>query len=885
MRLRDSLRFRIATFFHRSELNSEMEAELRSHIQHRADDLERSGLTHAEAERRARIEFGGYQRFKEECRESAGVHFVETLLQDLRFALRVLRKSPGFAAVAVLTLALGIAANAVVFSVMNAFILRPALNVPRPKDLYETEIPGRIFTLSYPDYLDYRDRNRSFTELAISALDVAAMDTGGDPLRVWLDRVSGNYFDVLGVRPFLGRFFHRSDEHGPNSAPYIVLAYSFWHTHFNDDRGVVGRTVQLNKHPFTIIGVAPPGFRGTWLLFHSPMFIPMINQEEVNGVSVLNERGIDSELGFMFGRLKKGVTPAEATGDLNSITSYLKKTYPKDKHPSTMSLGQLGLGDWKSSIRAFLGGLIFLAGLILLAVCANLGSLFAARAADRSRDLAMRLSLGAGRVRVLRQLFTEAVLLSLAGGAVGLGGAVVLLRWLSDWQPIPQAPLSAIVNPDGSVYGVALLLALASGFVFAAVPAKQVLRTSPYQVIKAGSTGRVGGQIAVRDWMLGAQVAICALLVISSMVAVRGLARSLHTNLGIEPRNTLLVETRLNMAGYRDYEVPPMQQRMIDNLDSIPGVASTGLVSPWPPVRATYSRSIVFADKTIDLRPSNAAADPITYSISPEYFRAAGTALLSGRVFTSHDDKNGPRVAVVNPEFARKLFGSAAQAIGAHYKMPDGTRIRVVGIVEQGKYTSNLAEAPQPAMFLPILQLPSNDTWLVLRSPRDPQQLSAVVREKLREVDPGLSLYIQTWNTEIDAAFFAPRMAAISLGVLGVIGALLSITGVFGLAAYSVSKRLRELGIRIALGAQRKEVLEAALGRAFKLLAFGSAAGLLLGILSSRVLASIVYQADSHDPLVLAGAVLAMSLVGLLATWIPARRALSIDPSMLMREV
>ncbi|HEV2381371.1 MAG TPA: ABC transporter permease [Terriglobia bacterium] len=321
-----------------------------------------------------------------------------------------------------------------------------------------------------------------------------------------------------------------------------------------------------------------------------------------------------------------------------------------------------------------------------------------------------------------------------------------------------------------------------------------------------------------------------------------------------------------------------MQKRMIDAMGSIPGVASTGLVGPVPPIRTWDYRSIVFADKTGDLRPSNAAADPDTYSISPEYFRAAGTVLLSGRAFTWHDDKNAPRVAVVNPEFASKLFGSAAKAIGGYYKVPDGTRIQVVGIVEQGKYAS-LAEAPQPAMFLPILQLPSNDAWLVLRSPRDPQQLSAAIRAKLRELDPGLVSYIQTWNDDIIETLFAPRVAAISLGMLGVIGALLSITGVFGLAAYSVSKRLRELGIRIALGAQ-----QAALGRAFKLLAFGSAAGLLLGILASRVLAFIVYQATPRDPLVLAGVVLAMALLGLLATWIPARRALSIEPSMLMRE-
>ena len=274
------------------------------------------------------------------------------------------------------------------------------------------------------------------------------------------------------------------------------------------------------------------------------------------------------------------------------------------------------------------------------------------------------------------------------------------------------------------------------------------------------------------------------------------------------------------------------------------------------------------------------------YNISPEYFRAAGTAVLFGRAFTWHDDQNSPRVAVVNKEFANKIFGSVTNAVGGHYKLKDGTRVEVVGIVEDGKYF-NLAAAPEPAMFLPILQSPSSDSWLVIRSAgseRDPTQVAAAIRSKLHELDAGLPVYIQPWSKELDGALFASRVATVSLGVLGVMGAMLSLTGIFGMAAYSVSKRLKELGIRMALGAQRMEVLRTALGRPFKLLAFGSAAGLLLGILASRVLAFIVYQATPRDPLVLGGVVLAMSLLGLVATWIPAQRALSVDPMRLLRE-
>jgi predicted permease len=883
MKLLDSLRFRIDNLFHRSQMNAEMEEELRAHVQHRADDLERSGLPRPEAERRARIEFGGHVRYKEESREAAGGTFVESLLQDVRFAFRMLRKSPGFTAVAVVTLAVAIGANAVVFGVLNALILRP-LNVPRAQSLWGLERGNdRAINQSYPDYLDLRERNRSFEDLAAYNVTSVGIDTGDNPSGAWILETTGNYFDALGIQPYLGRFFHSADEHGPNSAPYIVLTHAYWHSHFQDDRGVVGRVVQLNKHPFTILGVAPPEFRGTLLIVFPDFWVPLVNQEQVEGLNVLNARANRSIL-MVMGHLKEGVTPAQAVADLNSIGSYLEKTYPKEDGQMTFSLTRPGLaGDWLGTpLRAFLTGLMMLAGLILLAACANLGSLFAARAADRSREVAMRLALGAGPMRILRQLFTEAVLISLIGGAVGLWGSVGLLRALSVWQPLPSAPLQIPVYADANVYAVALLLSLLSGFLSGAVPVKQVLRTDPYQVIKSGSTGTVTRRISVRDLLLVAQIAICAVLVTSSLVAVRGLVRSVHSNFGFEPRNALLVETALSMAGYTADSAPAMQKRMINALEAIPGVESVGLVDRLP-LYYGANGTHVFSDKTADLRPSNAAAEVMLYKISPEYFDAAQTTLLAGRPLSWHDDKSAPSVAVINREFAGKIFGSASNAIGGYFKRHDGTRIQVVGIVEDGKYGS-LAEDPQPAMFLSVLQSPASEMCLVVRSNGDSQQLAPAIKSAVTQLDAGLPFTIRTWNQELESALFPSRMATLSLGVLGAMGALLSITGIFGMAAYSVSKRKRELGIRMALGAQRKEVLRAALGRAFKLLAFGSAAGLLLGILASRVLASIVYQATPRDPLVLAGVVLAMALLGLLATWIPAQRALSLDPLILLRE-
>ncbi|HLJ90244.1 MAG TPA: ABC transporter permease [Candidatus Angelobacter sp.] len=877
------LRSIASRFFRRSRLEGDMEEELRSHILHRADDLVASGLDRAEALRRARIEFGGHERFKEECHEAIGGSFMETLISDVRYSLRLLRKSPGFMIAAILTLALGIGANAVVFSVMNAFLLRP-LNVPQAESLFAVwRASSNSAYESYPDYLDLRERNHSFDDLTAFNVAEVSLDSGANPARAWAFEASGNYFDELRLQPFLGRFFHAADEHGANSAPYIVLSHSYWHTRFQDDRSVVGRIVQVNKHPYTILGVSPPGFHGTLVFFNPDFYVPIVNMEQVEGVNNLNTRKVRGVF-MVMGHLKPGISPAQATADLKPIGSYFEKTYPQEDGNMDFSLARPGLyGDYLGGpIKAFLGGLMILAMLILLAACANLGSLFAARASDRAREVALRLALGANRVRILRQLFTEALLIALMGGVVGVLGSIVLLRALSAWRPFPRVPLHVIVAPDSTVYLVALLLTLASGFLFGAVPVRQILRTSPYEVVKSASARIVGRRVTVRELLLVGQIAICAVLVTSSMVAVRGLLRSFHSDFGFEIQNAMLADTDLSMGGYKGDRVPAMQKRMIEALEAVSGVESVGLTDQ-PPLGVAQNNTMAFTDRATDLRSGKEAADSYMYNVSPEYFRAAGTALLFGRSFTWHDDKNAPAVAVVNQQFARKLFGSVAEAIGGYYKVKDGTRIRVIGIVEDGKY-ANLAEDLQPAMFLPILQSPATQSWLVVRSSRPPAQLGPAIRNALRGLDAALPFSVSTWEQELDLAFFASRIATGSLGVMGVMGALLAITGIFGMAAYSVSKRLRELGIRMALGAQRREVLGAALERALKLLAFGSIAGLLLGALASRVLAFIVYQASSRDPLVLSGVVLVMALLGLIATWIPAQRALSIDPLRLLRE-
>ena len=869
--------------FRRRRLYDDLAEEMRLHLEERTEQLMREGMSRNEAEQAARRVFGNRTLLEERSRMVWQWPTLESIWADVRFALRMMRKSPGFMAVAVVTLALGIGANAVVFSLVDALVFKP-MNVPGGQNLYTIEnsnggFPGQ----SYPDYVDLRDRSRSFDGMLVCEISTAGLDTNGNPAPVWLYTASGNYFDVLRVQPYLGRFFHQTDEHGPNSAPYIVLSYAYWASHLQSDRGVVGRVVRLNKHPYTILGVAPPEFRGTELFYAPDLWAPIVNQQEIEGGSDLDARGNRGR--WVVGRLKGGVTPAQATADVNSIAAWLAKAYPKDDEGIGFSLARPGLaGDMLGGpVHAFVAGLMLLSGLILLAACANLGSLFSARAEDRSREVALRLALGSSRGRILRQLLTEATLVSLAGGAVGLASGVVLLRGLSAWQPIPDIPIKLAVSPDAHTYVAALLLALASGLLFGIVPVRQVLKSNPYLGIKAGAAGAVGWRrITLRDVLLAGQIAVCAVLVTSSLVAMRGMLRSLKSNFGFVPQNTLQVNTDLNMAGYKLDQTGAIQRRMLDAVSSIPGVTAAAYADRIP-LDLGWSTNAVFQESATEYKLANATAEAIEYFVSPGYFQAAQTTLLQGRAFKWNDAEGAPHVAVVNQEFARRVFGSEAKGLGSFFKIWNGTRVQVVGIAEDGKY-GTLAESPKPAMFLPILQSPASRTFLLVRSNRSPQDLAPEVRRALHQVDAGMPLTINTWERELGTALFASRAASIALGVLGVMGAMLAITGIFGMAAYSVSKRLRELGIRIALGAQRKQVLGAALGRVFRLLTFGSAVGLLLGLAATKLLSFIVYQASPRDPVVLAGVVVTMLLLGLLAAWLPAQRALAADPLILLRE-
>lgn len=873
----------VTRLFRRSQVAEELEEELRSHIELRSDDLERTGMSRPEAERQARIEFGARERIREETVEAMGGNLLNGLWQDVKYALRVLGKSKGFAVAAIVTLAMAIGANAVVFGVMDALLLR-TLNVPRAKSLYGTQYGTDRQFQSYPNYLDLRDRNKTFEDLAAFNFTLGtAIDTGRDPRPAGGFATTGNYFTVLDVHPFLGRLYTVADEHGPGSAPFLVLSYSYWHSRFQDDRNIIGRVVRVNKVPFTVIGVTPPEFHGT-LMFVSPdFFLPVVEQELIGGNS-LTDRATSQTLFETVGHLKAGVTPAQAEADVNAVAGNLAKTYPRDFEAKHIVIGRTGFTAFAGPVHGFVAALTVMAALILLAACANLGGLFAAHTADRAKEVALRLALGSTRRRILRQLMTEAMLLALAGGTLGALCGMPLLEWLGTWQPFPGAPLHIPVTADARIYVAALVLALISGILFGVVPARQVMRANPYGVIKAGSTGAGSRRVTVRDALLVVQIAICAVLVTSSLVAVRGLVRSVNASFGFDPRHTMLAGVNLASAGYKDRQIPQFNHRAIDALAAIPGVEAVGLVNNYPPLVYTAAfREKVFTEQTRDLRPANVALSPYRYDVSPGYLKAVGTVLLAGRDFAWNDDTRRPVPAVANRQFAKRMFGGENAAMGRHFRIGDGTLVEIVGIMQDGKYLS-LTEDAEPAVFLPSALNWDPQSYFVVRSQRDPQQLAALMRAKLHELDDGLVVDTQSYTQLLEVVQFPAKVATMALGVLGMMGAILSVTGIFGMAAYSVSRRMKELGIRMALGARPTAVLGTALGRAVRVLAAGSAAGMVLGILATRVLSNIVYQATPRDPLVLAGVVASMALLGLAATWVPAQRALSLDPLLLLRE-
>lgn len=873
---------RVLNFPTRRRGDERLREEIESHLAGQTEDNLRAGMTPEEAHRQARLKFGSVEAVRADYHAEAGLSFLDSLLLDVRYALRVLRKSPAFTLVVMLTLMLGIGVNVVVCGVINAVLLHP-LGVSDPSSLYQIRhkqwMSGHALTTSYPAFDDFRQRNTTFSGMAgINAYSSAGLAWRNAELHVAGDEVTGNYFDVLGVQPEVSQFFHATNEHGPDSAPFVVLSDGLWRSAFNADPAVVGTTVELNKHPFTVVGVAPKQFHGTEQFAWPDYWIPIVNEEQVDGQDYLQSR---TEVAVtVIGRLKLGVTPQQATENLNAIAAELGKEYPESDDGQPLRLIHPGLeGDQGDVIRGFLYSVTALAVLVLLAACANLATLFAARAADRSRELALRAALGSSRQRLVKQLLTEAIVVWLIGGAAGVLTAYFLLGLLARWYPDVG---HLAVDADAGVYLAGLALTFGSALLFGMAPARQAWQISPLQIIKGGPIDPMPlRRVALRDVLLGAQISICTLLVTASLVAVQGMVHALNAPLGFQPQGAMLAEVDLSQAEQEGNLVLKKQKEIIEAARSIPGVITVGAVSRTPMTGGLHGIPI-FPPGTTEFKLKNSALAAYPFTMSPGYLEAAGTRLLRGRDFSWHDTTETPYVAIVNETFAQKMWRETP-AIGQHF-IVSGHLTEVVGVAQDGKY-HDLQESPQPVVYLALSQNEPYQAIFVVRSLRTPAEIAAALEQALSSIEPNVPINVESWYHSLEYyVLFPARAATAALGVMGLLAAMLAVTGIFGMAAYSVSRRIKELGIRVALGARATHVLSAAVGRPMVLLGVGSAVGLLSGVFASRLLEQIVYQANPRDPVVVVGAVVTMVLLGVAASAIPALRALAIDPSKLMRK-
>jgi len=877
--------------FRRRKRFDDLTEEIRLHIEERAEQLMREGMRPTEAREAAHRAFGNPALLEESSREVWQWPALESVVADVRLALRQMRRSPGFALTALFTLALGIAANVIVFGVLQALVLRP-VELPqadRVMTLGRTDQPYPFF--SYPVVRDIRDDSKVFSAVAPYLISNFGVEANGVTRAVWGCEMGGQYFEVAGIKPFLGRLLQRADDDHPGASQAAVLAWPAWKSDFGADPNIVGKTIRINKHPYTIVGVTPEGFYGTEKFIQPSLFVPIANEESLEGTNFLESRN-DPEV-YAVVRLKEDVTVAQAQAELNTIAARIHRQHPEDAEKESFQLVRPGLmGDFLGSpARAFLAGVMGLAGIVLLAACANLGSLFAARTADRAREIAIRMAIGSSRSRIVRQVLVEALVIAILAGACACFLAWIAITGLANWRPPTEYPMSFHILPQPSLILMTLAISILAGVVFGAMPLRQIFKTDPNEAMKSGNApalmlGR-RRRWALRDLLLAAQIALCCVTVTAAIVSLRGLSKALSMDMGFNPKHAVLTRFELNEAGYAGESAEQFQRRVLEKVSQLPGVVAAAYASSTP-LSLNAPTLDVFSQQANNLKSPNRAFAAYEYGVSPGYFAAAETTLLAGRDVSFHDTGKSPLVAVVNREFARRLFHSDA-AVGRYFKNESGQPVQVVGLVADGKYLT-LTEDPEPAAFVPILQNPTTGTSLIVRQRQDSSiaatsELAGAVRKAIRDLDSAVPVRESTgWSSQLGLAFFASQVATVALGLFGAFGLLLSVTGTFGLASYTVGKRLRELSIRVALGAQAEQIIAAALGRMLIVLASGAVVGMLLGVATSRVLSAIVYHASAQDPLVLGAVVLTMVLTGSLSVAGPVRRALRIDPAVLLRE-
>jgi predicted permease len=806
------------------------------------------------------------------------------LSHDLSVAFRRLRASPGFTTAAILTLALGIGANTTIFSLVNAIVFRP-LGVHNQSELVFFNMKtakAQLPSISYPDYKDYRTRNTVLQDMAMYRFAPVNLSRGAsENSRLWGYEVSGNYFDMLGVQPLRGRLLHPEDDVNRGAHPLAVITYKCWQTRFAGTPDIAGRKVKLNGLDFTIVGVVPQDFAGTELIFTPDIFVPIAMVKQIEGYDWLDKRR-DSNA-FVIGRLKPGVSMKSAEAAVNSISAQLGHEYPDADAGVSIVLSPPGLAGTflRGAITGFSAVLMVVAGLVLLIACVNLASLLLARAADRRKDTAIRLALGASRGNLIRQLLTESLLLAIAGGAAG----ILLAAWLTDlvnfWTPPLDVPVAPHVSMDLRVFAFATLATLLTGLFFGFVPALQSTRATLSSAIKNDAPSERFRRVNLRDVLVSTQVALSVVLLIGSVLVVRSLQHALSLRLGFLPQNAAALSFDLGLQGYSEDQAREFQRRLLDKVRSTPGITAAGMIDGLP-LTLNISYSAVLLEGKPEPRPGDVTLAN-EYIITPGYLQAMQTHLIAGRDIGQRDTKDAPRVVLVNETFARQLL-PGEDPIGKRFRHnDDGKWIQIAGVVEDGKYR-NLGEAPSPTVFEAMAQDWSSAQTLVARSPLPEAETTRLLRRAVLELDPSLTIFEAGSLTDrLALALFPARLVAVVLASFGLLAVVLAATGVYGIMAYAVSRRTREIGIRMALGAAPAQVLRVVLFRTAILLAAGTTIGLALAFASGQFFGQILYGVSAHDPLTYASAIILMAVVAFAACWVPARRAIQIDPLTALR--
>lgn len=875
---------RVADLFRRRRLDREFDEEVRSHVALLTERFIGQGMAAEEARYAALRQFGGITPLKEELRERRGWPRIETVWQDARYAIRQLRKSPGFATAAVLTLALGIGANSAVFTLINTAFLRP-LPVDKPEQLVFLN-QGENANLSYPDYLDFRARNNALSGLAACRFVPANLSISpGNNVRAWGYETTGNYFEVLGVKPFLGRFFGPNEDDKSGAHPVLVLSYRAWRERFAADANIAGRSVKINGLGFTVLGVAPEGFIGTERIVHPDLWVPMGMEAQMEpGRSWLDDRR--NTMVWTFGRMRAGVSIRQAEETLNAIAAQLVREYPSIHAEMKILLSPPGLVGraLRRPTMAFMAVLMGVAGLVLLLACVNLAGLLLVRASDRRREIALRLALGARRIRLVRQLLTESLLLALAGGAASVLTALSIAHACDSLKLPFDVPANTVLSVDFRVLLFTFGAALVATALFGVAPALQSIRVDLVPALKNERSGGPIRRWRLRDLIVTAQIAISFVLVVSSVLVMRSLQHSVEMDFGFKPDGAVSVFFDLGLQGYSVTHGRAFQDAALRKASALPGAQAAGIINNVPLRLGTGSGNASAVGKPIP--PKNQLVWEMTYEVSPGYFAAAGTHLLAGRDVDWHDRGGAPLVAVVNRTFAQKLF-PGEDAVGKRFRFgddPKAHQIQVVGIVQDGKYES-LGEDPVPVVFRPLAQDYNAWTAIVMRSHLPPEQVTDSLRHMIAGMDPSLTIFnAGSLRDQLAWPLFPARVAAIVLGAFGFIAVTLTATGVFALVAYAVTRRTREIGIRMALGASAGTIIRAVLTRTGVLAFAGLTAGTALALATGRSLSAVLYGVGPNDVPTYAVALGLMIVIAGLSCWLPARRAIRIDPSRSLRE-